>query len=1165
MLKVFKWSAMAAGVITSAAFAETPVVPGPVSVTTLSNQGASVVYKDTGPTNTISPAVKSALKRSQPSLKISQNRQAAFQPPPLNLGFPAGVKSAAAPVSQDQTNVKRQSIANVLGGKGGSLARVKFKQSRVAGIELSLDLLSGSAILGRSGSQNAVAIKAELEVFLGALEPELRGAGSRYQMQTKGECHAEICVFQSGRSLDGLPIFRETITSVTTSSGRLFSVHGAVEPAKATPELPSVRSSGAADINVLAATMAQKLNKPIDAGVLKNHARGWFANPAGDYALVDQVDVIIALDNAYRYWVSVDTGNVLDSIPLFMEETFVQVSGIDLSGNYQSFNAELRSGTYLSRDNTFPNPAVSEFLDAGNLTPDDANFQLVYGSTNLPNQWDPAIVSAVVNSRNAYNYYLQAHGRDGLDNQGTALIGIVHWGVGFNNAFFSDVGPGYMVYGDGDGQVFSNLAESQDVAGHELTHGVVSRSSGLEYRFQSGALNESFADYFGAAMDPEDWLIGEDIDQRARGYLRNMQNPNLANQPAHMDQYQNLTEDQDHGGVHINSGIPNRAMYLLSEGLTLEGLGTSLVRSDAEALIYNTMISLTPTSDFDDAANLMRQIAENTMGSTAADSVVEAWGAVGIDLAVVDTGTETTPRTYTQDTVVLYNQLDEQLDHVFKMQRYQNADPSTRTTFTLSLTNASGLPLVPGNVQSIFPMSSNIYRILTPDANGNVEIHDVDLVGLSITRQSPIDFPDDNILSVAVSPNGRYIALVIENSTTIYVWDNAIGQYIAFDVAGPDYSETGGLSPPVQMVDSLHFDMSSRKLAFDFSMCGFSEVGADCSVWFWSIGVADLGTGSLIYPIRSQDPDIDYGFPRFSRTTDQFVAIDVRDYRNGGFQSAVLNVNLYTGQVAYVYNPNGACDVISNPTQAVWGMPSYSADDSKIVGAYCYPGAAYEPVLSLWSPDGAGSLTTNALTLLPMASPTAPVLPDIQLSVDINALDFGLVFDTPKSIELCWSNQNNYMLSVGYVLMPEGLSSTIATDTLFPGEQKCDLVTVDPKAMTEELSGDLVIIHDAGAAVIPISGQLDTDGDGVPDSADDDDDNDNVPDAEDAFPKDPNESADTDNDGVGNNADLDDDGDGVPDAEELSQGTDPLDATDYPIDGGLSPALIKAAIDAAQG
>lgn len=176
----------------------------------------------------------------------------------------------------------------------------------------------------------------------------------------------------------------------------------------------------------------------------------------------------------------------------------------------------------------------------------------------------------------------------GLDNKGLNLIGCVHFDdddgrtKGYDNAFWDGK---QMCFGDGDARLFNTFTESLDITGHELTHGVVSYTANLPYWFQSGALNESMADVFGSMIKQyklnqtakeADWLIGaglfrSNVNARA---LRDMANPGTAYkdnpiigsdpQPKDMDGYVVMTENEDEGGVHINSSIPNRAFYLVA-------------------------------------------------------------------------------------------------------------------------------------------------------------------------------------------------------------------------------------------------------------------------------------------------------------------------------------------------------------------------------------------------------------------------------------------------------------------------------------------------------------------------------------------------------------------------------------------------------------------------
>ncbi|WEO97533.1 M4 family metallopeptidase [Streptomyces sp. FXJ1.172] len=181
-----------------------------------------------------------------------------------------------------------------------------------------------------------------------------------------------------------------------------------------------------------------------------------------------------------------------------------------------------------------------------------------------------------------FELYLKAYERDSIDGRGLPLNASVHYGTDYDNAFWNGE---QMVFGDGDGQIFADFTSSVDVIGHELTHGVTQYTANLDYEGQSGALNESVSDVFGSLIkqyslgqsaDQADWLIGEGL--LAPGVhgtaLRSMKAPGTAYddprlgkdpQPATMAGY--VHTSSDNGGVHINSGIPNHAFYLLATAL----------------------------------------------------------------------------------------------------------------------------------------------------------------------------------------------------------------------------------------------------------------------------------------------------------------------------------------------------------------------------------------------------------------------------------------------------------------------------------------------------------------------------------------------------------------------------------------------------------------------
>jgi Zn-dependent metalloprotease len=245
-----------------------------------------------------------------------------------------------------------------------------------------------------------------------------------------------------------------------------------------------------------------------------------------------------------------------------------------------------------------------------------------------------------------FDLFWDVFGRDSIDGSGMDLIATVHYGNKYNNAFWNGA---QMVFGDGDGKIFNRFTIAIDVEGHELTHGVTGATAGLEYHDQPGALNESMSDCFGSMVKQRskgqtssqaDWLIGEGL--LAAGIngvaLRSMKAPGTAYddpkigkdpQPDHMSKYVNTSSDN--GGVHINSGIPNKAFYLVSVGLG----GNSWDRAGKIWYATLTDSSLSSTASFLDFATLTATHANTLYGSSARDVVVQAWHDVGLDIANV--------------------------------------------------------------------------------------------------------------------------------------------------------------------------------------------------------------------------------------------------------------------------------------------------------------------------------------------------------------------------------------------------------------------------------------------------------------------------------------------------------------------------------------------------
>ncbi|MFZ1629850.1 MAG: M4 family metallopeptidase, partial [Anaerolineae bacterium] len=237
---------------------------------------------------------------------------------------------------------------------------------------------------------------------------------------------------------------------------------------------------------------------------------------------------------------------------------------------------------------------------------------------------DAHAVAAHRYAGDTYNFYFNNHNRDSMDGAGMTLKSTVHYRSGYQNAFWNG---SQMVYGDGYG-----FPLADDVVAHELTHGVTEHESDLFYYYQSGAINESFSDLWGEFVDLTNnagndtpavrWLLGEDIT--GLGAIRNMQNPPAYGDPDRMRSHYYVLSDSDNGGVHTNSGINNKAAYLMTDGggfnsFSVRGLGIVKVAKIYYEVQTHLLVS---GADYADLYDALYQACNNligTAGITAGD------------------------------------------------------------------------------------------------------------------------------------------------------------------------------------------------------------------------------------------------------------------------------------------------------------------------------------------------------------------------------------------------------------------------------------------------------------------------------------------------------------------------------------------------------------------
>jgi Zn-dependent metalloprotease len=255
---------------------------------------------------------------------------------------------------------------------------------------------------------------------------------------------------------------------------------------------------------------------------------------------------------------------------------------------------------------------------------------------------DVMVNEAYVGSGKTYDFFSRIYERNSIDDRGMRLDSTVHYGRRFQNAFWDGQ---QMVYGDGDGQIFQRFTKCLDIIAHELAHGVTQYEADLIYEEEPGALNEHFSDVFGVLVvqysrkqkaDRADWLIGKGLFAPGiRGVaLRSMKAPGTAfddpligkdDQPAHLKDFVKTREDN--GGVHINSGIPNKAFYELAirfGGYAWERAGK---------IWYVTLRDrLRPDSTIQYCADATFDVARELYGTNSVEqrAVREAWDVVGV-------------------------------------------------------------------------------------------------------------------------------------------------------------------------------------------------------------------------------------------------------------------------------------------------------------------------------------------------------------------------------------------------------------------------------------------------------------------------------------------------------------------------------------------------------
>jgi len=610
-----------------------------------------------------------------------------------------------------------------------------------------------------------------------------------------------------------------------------------------------------------------------------------------------------------------------DNAPVTAAEPAVELlgaaSGRDLNGVTRTIQTHQQGGTsylidtsrpmFSAQKSTLPNDPVGAIwtVDGQRTFGDKQNVFQITSANNA--DWSPTAVSAHYNAGIAYDYYRTTFARNALNGSGGTMISLINAvdddGSELDNAYWNGKIMSY-----GNGKLLKPLAGALDVAGHEMTHGVIQNTANLQYKNQSGAINESMADIFAVLIDRRNWTLGEDIARPnilPSGALRDVSNPNQGGQradpngyqPATMAQYDNTTEDN--GGVHINSGIANFAFFKFASVVS---------REKAEKVYYRALTTyLTRTSQFIDLRLAIIKAAGDLYGTPGAEvtAAQNAFTAVGIL-----EGGQTTPSKQPdlpiatgQDLILL-------------------TDVSTNKLYSTTV-GAANAPFDQKTATGLRHRPS-----LTDDGKTAVyvstdkRIRSVNLTGTPTETIISNETIWDN---VAISKDGtKLAALTADQDGVVYVYSYAKKKWSEFKLYNPTYTqgvETGN----VKYADSFEWDFTGENIVYDAYNELKSSTGKSIDYWdvgfinVWSNRTGDFARGTIEKLFSNLDAGESIGNPSYSRNSPDVLAFDYVDDTDDTYYVVAVDLSKPNDNLKGVYKNN------------TLGFPSYSRLDNRLV------------------------------------------------------------------------------------------------------------------------------------------------------------------------------------------------------------------------------------------
>lgn len=647
----------------------------------------------------------------------------------------------------------------------------------------------------------------------------------------------------------------------------------------------------------------------------------WSKQGVGDPHLVWHVLIRPNLRDLWYYFVDAHSGEVLEAYNNTQSEGPATATATDLNGVSQTIHTYESGGVYRLID------ASREMWVSGQSNPFDSpqgaivTYEMggiIFLGGNLDwiesndNTWsDATSVSAHYHTGLVYQYYYLQHGRESVDNQGGNMISVIHVpndnGTPMDNAYWNG---SYVSLGDG-ASYFTPLAGALDVMAHEFTHGVIDYTVQLEYQYQSGALNESYADVGGALVDDDDWLIGEDIvvpQYFPSGAMRDMANPHNGAQPgdfdwqpATMSEYVDMPLSEDNGGVHVNSGIPNHAAYLIGDAIGREKMGD----------IYYRILDghyLGRYAQFVDMRLAAIQAAEELYGGESAEvqAVKDAFTAVGIGEGG---GTEQPPDNPViegDEWIAFVN--DEGFDNSLWVGTPENPPSSLQQLSSTQVYTATGKPIDASGDGSV---------LVFVDATNNIRSVEIDSGEESIISNT------GEWSSVALSPDGSKLA-----ATTIYADSLIYVLYLDY----PDSSRTFQLYSPTtqdsvrdyitEYADVMDWEENGDFLVFDAFNSIAQEGGG--ALEYWEVNLLDVENDQILRMFPRQSEGVSMGNPSFASTNDVYLAFDKNN--DVECRNDIVVVNLFEGTQGLIVD--NSCVMGGSPNL---GFPQFAPDDSKLV------------------------------------------------------------------------------------------------------------------------------------------------------------------------------------------------------------------------------------------